>query len=430
VTGVKDKFQISLSIGSPIAVVNGESKVLLISPQSINGRTFIPLRFISEASKKHVEWNADTRKIQITSTIFSDIYDVLEVADDKDLRYEGEMKNGKKHGEGKLFYLDNLWYEGDFVEDTLSGKGKLYKLSGGMLKYEGQMKDNIMNGQGVFYFDNGKIMYEGQWSEGMYDGFGILYSTSGNLYDGQFSKGIYDGEGRRFDPVTGMIIEEGIFNNGLLEGVVRLYSNGALTYHGEYKSGAPNGKGTLYLIGGYRYVGDLLDGVMTGEGTLYNSDGGIVVKGQFRDNTSVEKPQILVGESTISGITTRFHYTDGYSFKKLWESSAKWSQKIGNSFNPNATEFRYYPEGLPEITDPGKPSYTLLTITKLSRLDYDKNPAAHSMLFEKKDWVYVYEYGKNIISTDETHHAQHDEFNQVLAEMKKILATFKQIDFY
>lgn len=56
---------IEVIIGSTIAVVNGEKKNLDVPPKLVNGRTFVPLRFISESFGASVIWEAATKKIYI-----------------------------------------------------------------------------------------------------------------------------------------------------------------------------------------------------------------------------------------------------------------------------------------------------------------------------------------------------------------------------
>jgi Copper amine oxidase N-terminal domain. len=66
----KDK-NIILKIGSPYALVNGtqtpiDRDNLKVVPEITNGRTFVPIRFISETFGAKVEWNDLTQQIRIT----------------------------------------------------------------------------------------------------------------------------------------------------------------------------------------------------------------------------------------------------------------------------------------------------------------------------------------------------------------------------
>merc|ERR1719375_135195 len=48
-------------------------------------------------------------------------------------RYEGEFLNGKKHGQGRIFYPDGCTYEVTFVMDEQCGKGSYFGKSGKLL---------------------------------------------------------------------------------------------------------------------------------------------------------------------------------------------------------------------------------------------------------------------------------------------------------
>jgi hypothetical protein len=58
---------IILSINSNIAIVNNIPKQLDAPAEITNGKTMVPLRFISETFKAKVDWNGEKRKINITS---------------------------------------------------------------------------------------------------------------------------------------------------------------------------------------------------------------------------------------------------------------------------------------------------------------------------------------------------------------------------
>ena len=67
-------------------------------------------------------------------------------------RYEGEVKDGKRHGKGTLFWTDGGRYEGEWQNDKRNGQGTHYYADGH--KYVGQWKDNYKHGQGTYYFTN------------------------------------------------------------------------------------------------------------------------------------------------------------------------------------------------------------------------------------------------------------------------------------
>lgn len=67
VTVRKGTDNIVLTLGSKKMKVNGKSKNLGIAPQTINGRTLIPVRAVSESIGAKVVWDSKTKTVKITS---------------------------------------------------------------------------------------------------------------------------------------------------------------------------------------------------------------------------------------------------------------------------------------------------------------------------------------------------------------------------
>jgi len=63
-------------------------------------------------------------------------------------RYEGELKNLQRHGQGKmLFKKSGTIYEGSFVENKREGYGTIFYTDGG--RYEGEWRNDMPNGRGT-----------------------------------------------------------------------------------------------------------------------------------------------------------------------------------------------------------------------------------------------------------------------------------------
>jgi len=98
----------------------------------------------------------------------------------KEVKYVGEVKDGKYHGYGKKSYADGTIYEGNWKNGKLNGKGK-YTCANGCL-YEGEFVDDQMNGQGIKIWPNGG-RYEGEWRNNKMNGQGIItWPTPDPLY--------------------------------------------------------------------------------------------------------------------------------------------------------------------------------------------------------------------------------------------------------
>ncbi|WP_326152802.1 stalk domain-containing protein [Schinkia azotoformans] len=63
----KEATKVTLTLGSKVATVNGKSETLAVPAKAINGRTLVPLRFVSQALGAVVNWDATNKKITITA---------------------------------------------------------------------------------------------------------------------------------------------------------------------------------------------------------------------------------------------------------------------------------------------------------------------------------------------------------------------------
>ncbi|TMV51647.1 copper amine oxidase N-terminal domain-containing protein [Paenibacillus mesophilus] len=65
VTATKDDINISLTINSNEALVNGKKVTLDVPAQLINEKTMVPVRFVSEALGADVQWDNYSRSVII-----------------------------------------------------------------------------------------------------------------------------------------------------------------------------------------------------------------------------------------------------------------------------------------------------------------------------------------------------------------------------
>ena len=83
--------------------------------------------------------------------------------------YEGEFKNGLRHGQGKYTMPDGFIYEGTWLDDQIQGAGVARYPTGQI--YEGQFKQGVPHGKGTMTFADGTI-YDGSWLNGKMEGDG------------------------------------------------------------------------------------------------------------------------------------------------------------------------------------------------------------------------------------------------------------------
>ena len=100
---------------------------------------------------------------------------------DKEGIYIGEMKNNMKDGKG-IFYFnkDDIYnrkkYECDYKNDKRDGKGIFYWNDGS--RYEGDWKNDKREGKGIYYYNNGD-RYEGDWKNDKREGKGKMHYNNG-----------------------------------------------------------------------------------------------------------------------------------------------------------------------------------------------------------------------------------------------------------
>jgi hypothetical protein len=106
-------------------------------------------------------------------------------------RFEGQWRDGKKHGKGKMDFANGYRYEGTWIDDMATGEGVFIWTNGD--RYEGQFKYGQRHGKGSYKFANGD-QYTGDWAEDKKSGHGISILAEGK-YEGQFKDDKMDGKG-------------------------------------------------------------------------------------------------------------------------------------------------------------------------------------------------------------------------------------------
>ena len=83
------------------------------------------------------------------------------------VKYIGQYKDGKEHGEGTKTFADGNKYVGQWKESKTHGKGTFTWASGA--KYVGEMFENDFHGQGTKTLANGTVQ-NGRWEHDEFKG--------------------------------------------------------------------------------------------------------------------------------------------------------------------------------------------------------------------------------------------------------------------
>ena len=191
------------------------------------------------------------------------------MADDVE-KYEGEWKDGKRHGKGIYTWPDGGKYDGEWEDGEIHGQGILV-LSDGYTE-EGEFSDNELiigtvtwpngekafldgskgfssivegedgNGKGFKQYPDGSS-YSGEWKDGEYQGHGTFIHSDGSLEKAQWHEGKKQGEGKVLQ-VNG-ISYEGNFENDKRHGRGYYRIPGRSMYEGEWINDKKHGKGKV-----------------------------------------------------------------------------------------------------------------------------------------------------------------------------------------
>ena len=179
---------------------------------------------------------------------------------------------------------NGLSYRGEWRNDKPNGGGRMEFPNHDI--YEGEWKDGLMDGEGIYRFYDPKkdeyiSSYEGQFAEGKRPGVGRMTFPDHTFYVGQWQADKRVGNG--FATFTNGDSFQGLWkDNQMMRGVYAL-ANGD-RYDGEITEGKFSGYGKYFFTSGQWYVGEWKDGNMT-KGICYYPDGRIK---EVKDGNAVD----------------------------------------------------------------------------------------------------------------------------------------------
>lgn len=184
-------------------------------------------------------------------------------------RYRGTLADGRPDGTGDYEFLQaNARYEGEFREGKRHGQGKLTEPSGRVIA--GRFDRGEPSGD-VTVTGPGSMRYEGGWQQGRPQGQGRIAYNDGATYEGGFERGLREGRGRLVDAAG--TVYEGVFSAGLLNGEGRYHYRNGADYVGAFLNAKPHGRGVAVYTDGVRYEGEFRFGLREGPGTLVTPQG-------------------------------------------------------------------------------------------------------------------------------------------------------------
>lgn len=165
-------------------------------------------------------------------------------------------------GKATATYADGSTFEGTFDEEKLKqGAGKYTWMGPGgedgeetvvTAVYEGEYKDGLKHGRGKMTFPGGD-KFDGFFANNSMEGEGTYTYTSGDIYSGSFVGGKKEGEGRyEFGKDESQVVGTWV-GGAITTGTWEL--KGAAVYTGAFKNGKPDGEGVIKFTSGIEQSG-------------------------------------------------------------------------------------------------------------------------------------------------------------------------------
>lgn len=109
------------------------------------------------------------------------------------MKYIGDWKDDVQEGQGEEIFPDGTRYVGDFKDGEKTGKGNAFFKDGS--SYCGEFVNNCIHGKGTYKWGDGRI-YTGDWVQNKMQGKGKFSWPDGKYYEGEYKNDKKDGFGK------------------------------------------------------------------------------------------------------------------------------------------------------------------------------------------------------------------------------------------
>ncbi len=170
-------------------------------------------------------------------------------------KHTGQYNSDRENGPGVLVRADGRQMQGTFIDGLLQGPGVLKDRSG---NYEGEFKDGLRHGRGIFRYIRGDL-YRGDWVSDRRHGNGTMNFSTGEEYVGSWIKGEMEGAGQLTN-TRGLSVYRGQFKRSQRDGDGLQRSVGGHWEKGLWKSNQLfRGRRVVLFKGELRYAFEVVD---------------------------------------------------------------------------------------------------------------------------------------------------------------------------
>ena len=186
--------------------------------------------------------------------------------------YQGFTAKEKFNGRGRMTQPNGDVYQGDWKDGVADGKGVFIQKDAGVI-YDGDWKNDLQHGKGTEEWDKGEFKYVGDFVEGKKTGKGVFTAKTGNVrYEGDFVDGKFEGNGKYINGALNKTLEGKFKNNHMKSG--KIWFQDGSWYEGELKNDMMNGSGVIRYPNGDAFVGSFVDDKKHGTGSYFDMQNG------------------------------------------------------------------------------------------------------------------------------------------------------------
>ncbi len=196
------------------------------------------------------------------------------------------------------------------------------------IKYEGELKNGVKHGKGKEIHRDGTDNYEGEFKNGQRNGFGTSTSVNGRSYEGEWKNGKEHGIGKRISLVGAAVASsdnEYVTGERIDKNKIRtFYTSGAsFVYEGEFREGLICGKG----IETYQndYIWEILEGDLEKLEDDLHAKKVIEFRKELNLRDNKYEPYVLLKRDSIS----KRHIDLRESRRRVYDGEWKDGQKHG-----------------------------------------------------------------------------------------------------
>jgi len=238
-------------------------------------------------SKRNIIYRGDLNNFEFNGK------GILYYENSKNIYFDGFFDSGS-YIYGILYDPEgNKIYEGEFMNNNpkTCTNIKLYELNGN-IKFIGDLIEGKYQGYGKLY-KNSKLLYDGNFKDGYYELNGILYVNENTKYEGIFKKGKYNGNGKLFKDKY--LYYEGAFLDGKMHGKgIIFYQNKQKYFEGNFENGEMKGEGIKYYDNGSKKIEAIFANNTSYKGKYFSPDNELLYDGEINDDMPLNNENIKI----------------------------------------------------------------------------------------------------------------------------------------